>query len=381
MKALSAKEALEQLRAYVESQGYAGWDPYDALNSRLVRGLCLGGKWSRIAATQGMKRCPINLRKLFGVPKGVNPKALGLFLRGYSRLYALNPEAETMERMRFLAARLEELKSVGFTGHGWGYNFDWQSRAFFLPKGTPTAVNTAFIGHALVEAWKATREEGFLRLAIPAADFLAGGLRRLKGPRGFCFSYTPIDEYAVHNANLLAASLLSRVGKITSRNEQMDLAREAAAYSMHFQREDGSWYYSEWEEARFIDSFHTGFNLEALRLMLEDGTAEDYREGYDKGVRFYREHFFCGDGTPKYYHDKKYPLDIHAAAQAVAFFSRGGREERELARKVVSWTLKHMRSEKGYFYYQRGRWWVNRIPYMRWAQAWAFRALAEYVSS
>jgi len=35
-----------------------------------------------------------------------------------------------------------------------------------------------------------------------------------------------------------------------------------------------------------------------------------------------------------------------------------------------------MRSSEGYFYYQRHRFHTNRIPYMRWSQAWMMYALA-----
>jgi len=31
------------------------------------------------------------------------------------------------------------------------------------------------------------------------------------------------------------------------------------------------------------------------------------------------------DGTPKYYHDRIYPIDIHSPAQAICFFSREGK--------------------------------------------------------
>ena len=36
-----------------------------------------------------------------------------------------------------------------------------------------------------------------------------------------------------------------------------------------------------------------------------------------------------------------------------------------------------MRSPHGYFYYQRHRLFTNRIPYIRWSNAWIFRGLSE----
>ena len=48
--------------------------------------------------------------------------------------------------------------------------------------------------------------------------------------------------------------------------------------------------------------------------------------------------------------------------------------------KMVKWMIDHMQDEEGYFYYRIGRWVPNKIPFMRWAQAWAFFALTNYLS-
>jgi hypothetical protein len=39
--------------------------------------------------------------------------------------------------------------------------------------------------------------------------------------------------------------------------------------------------------------------------------------------------------------------------------------------------MKNMAAADGSFYYQRHRLWTNRVPYMRWGQAWMLRALAK----
>lgn len=43
-------DSLDRLRTYIESQNFRGYDPYDALNSPLLRLLTLGRKYPRIAA-------------------------------------------------------------------------------------------------------------------------------------------------------------------------------------------------------------------------------------------------------------------------------------------------------------------------------------------
>src|SRR5262249_391112 len=126
------------------------------------------------------------------------------------------------------------------------------------------------------------------------------------------------------------------------------------------------------------DSFHTGFNLVSLESIIKDCQIVEWQEALERGWRYYNLHFFLADGTPKYYHNELYPIDIHSAAQAVITFARlkhlsdnPGRIER-----LVDWTVSNMWDQRGFFYFQRSRNFVNKIPYMRWSQAWMAYALA-----
>ena len=65
---------LNDLKAYVETADYAGYDPYDALSSPLIRLISSKSKNLRIVFTQFLRRCPVNLRPLLGIKKGHNPK-------------------------------------------------------------------------------------------------------------------------------------------------------------------------------------------------------------------------------------------------------------------------------------------------------------------
>jgi uncharacterized protein YyaL (SSP411 family) len=369
---------IAKISDYCSQENFSGYDPYDGLNSSVTRALSFGRKYGRIAFIQGFKKLPFNLRPLLGVKKGHNPKGLGLFLGGYAKLYKTNQNPEHLNQISLLLDLLEKSKSKNFSGTCWGYNFDWQSRAFFLPKYTPTIVNSSFIGHALLDTYEYTQEQQALDMAVSIKEFILNDLHRTKDFDSFCFSYTPIDKTTVHNANLLGASLLIRLYDVTGDPTLRNAALESLAYTMKHQHDDGSWYYAETAMQSWIDSFHTGFNLQAIRTFLTLGEGEGYRSAYEKGVRYYSDNFFLADGTPKYYHDRVYPIDIHAPAQAIAFFSGEGKAYRELTDRVLGWTLEHMKDPKGYFYFRKGRNWTNKIPYMRWSQAWMFHALTEY---
>lgn len=316
---------------------------------------------------------------MLGIKKEYNPKGLGLILWGYAKLCAFDKKPEYLQKIDQLIELLAALKSPNCSGNGWGYNFDWQSRAFNVPKFTPTIVNSSFIGHALLDTHKLTGNQRALELALPIKEFICKDLSRRKEEGSICFSYTPIDNYFVHNANLLGASILIRLHKQTGDFKSKDVALSALEYSIKHQKEDGSWFYSEKEGAHWIDSFHTGFNLQAIKYFLDEGNAKEYNNSFKKGVKFYAENFFVNDGTPKYYHNKIYPIDIHCPAEAIVFFSKMGEEYKELTEKVLNWTIINMQAPEGYFYFQKNRFYTNKIPYMRWSQAWAFHALTEYL--
>jgi len=213
------QNCIQEMLSYIESEDYAGYDPYDALNSPFLKRIGAKNKWVRIGATHLIRRSPINLRPLFGIRKGHNPKGIGLFLWGYSRLYALTKEQRYLERIDYILNLLEQLRSEGYSGSCWGYNFDWQSWTFMRPKGTPTIVNTSFIGHALLDCYELTGKQKALEMAIPIKAFILDDIHRIGSNGMFCFSYTPVDTEAVHNANLLGASILARLIRYCEDNQ------------------------------------------------------------------------------------------------------------------------------------------------------------------
>ena len=369
---------LDDLRRYVEDRDFRGYDPFDALNSPFLKALSGRSKYLKIAFTQALKRCPVNLRPLLGVEKGHNPKGLGLFLWGYARIYGAGQDPAVLDKIRALLDLLDRMKSPGYSGNCWGYNFDWQNRGFYLPRFTPTIVNSAFIGHALLDTYRQTGLQRALDMAVPIKEFILNDIPRQREGSSFCFSYTPLDSSAVHNANLLGASLLMRLSAVSGETSLRDAALSSLAYSLKYQNEDGSWPYGRSKMQSWIDSFHTGFNLQSLHYFLQEG-ADECRSAFDRGARFYEDRFFLEDGRPKYYHDRTYPLDIHSAAQAVVSFSLFKPRDDGLPERVVTWMVSHLRSPQGAFYYQKGRWLTNRILYMRWSQAWAFHALTSWL--
>ncbi len=386
------KSSFFKLKIYCEQENFAGWDPYDGLNSKFFQVLPLK-KWdlARLAWIQGFKRSPINFRPLFGVPKEHNNMGLGLFLSGYCQLYEIaqtgnhqfGSAEEIFTKIKYLSDLILSYQSKGFSGSCWGYNFDWQARRLFLfPAHTPNVVVTAFCTEALFEAYEITKDNKLLETALSASEFVCNDLKRSKVKGGFLFSYSPIDgNNTVYNASLLGAKILLLNYKYTRDEVLLDLSKEAIYTAVKGQKQDGSWVYGLLPIQNWIDSFHTGFNLNALQLYVEITGDHGVVESIEKGMIFYLKNFFLENGMPKYYHDRTYPVDIHCPGQLLITLNKLEKfnEHKELANRVLNWTIKNMQDDKGYFYYQLKKRWSSKIPYMRWSNAFMFSAMSNYL--
>lgn len=373
-----------KLKQYVEKEEYKGWDPYDGLNSKVYQQFPFSDwKYARWFWIQLFKRNPINLRGILKVPKDYNTKGIGLFLNGYSKLYQLSlngskefgsPE-EIRKKIDFLGDLLIQLQSPDQPGACWGYNFDWQNRVFFQPKGTPTVVATSFVANAFHEAYVATKDGKFLKMLLSSCDFITQGLNRTHYQNGdFIFSYSPLDYSQVYNASLLGARLLAQGYNYSGNKEWLDLSKRAIKTIVSLQSEQGAWVYGVAKNQQWIDSFHTGFNLECIADYGKFTGDHSFQYSINKGLDFYLNNFFLEDGRPKYYHNKIYPLDIHSPAQLLITLIKTNQvnEHKKLIENIISFTIKHMQDKKGYFYYQLKPIISSKIPYMRWAQSWMF---------
>ncbi|MCK4395665.1 MAG: glycoside hydrolase family 88 protein [Candidatus Marinimicrobia bacterium] len=366
-----------KLEEYISKEKWKGWDPFDALNSKLLKSLTLNNKLLGIFFTHLLKKLPLNLRGVLGIKRDYNPKAIGLFASGYLLNYQRTSDKRYLERAKFFIDWLIDNFSKGYSGYCWGYNFDWPNRAFYAKKGIPTIVNTSFIANAFIDAYKMLDNEKYLRIARSSCDFIIKDLNRFIENDTFCFSYTPIDNSRIHNANILGSALLARVYSLTKEDILLDYCDKSVRFTVKHQNDNGSWYYGEAKNQKWIDLFHTGYVLESLENYIRFTGNRDYEENLKTGFDFFLENFF-ENGVPKYYHNQVYPIDVHCSAQAIITLLKLKRldgNSTELAKKVAAWTIKNMHDERDYFYYQKYRHYINKIPYMRWIQAWMFKAL------
>jgi hypothetical protein len=338
-------EIRQQLYDRAAARKWRGIDPYDGLTSPLA--CLLPGKLARQGWTQLHRRSRINLRSLCGIRPQLNSTTVALF--------ALGSGAEKLREL---------LRGMQNPDGGWGYPFPWQSRAFFAPANTSNLICTYWAAKAL-HGCHPERSEGSQSLPREAEilrsaqnDNVVGMAREFITKnllRDGWITYIAGSDTQVHNINLLGAALLGR--------------EDCAEWSVRRQRADGSWPYGEAANQQWVDNFHTGYCLVALR---ETGW---FTEAAARGFEFWDRHFWSADFAPRYYADGSGPVDIHCCAQGILTYLAFG--EREKAARVAEWAVKNMWDSRGYFWYQRG----NRINYLRWSQAWMYCALSKLLQA
>jgi hypothetical protein len=373
-------DATHALRTWIESRQFEGYEPFDLLNSPY-----LGHSWARQALPgiliiqAGKRLAGQRIRRLLKVPPSRNPKALGLCLSAYCDLAqsGCNVSAQAM----WLKNELIRLRSPHEAEFCWGYDWDFFSlRGPRLPAFSPNCIATYFCATAMLEMSEVFGDPEARAIGESAARFMATRLQRsFESDDAVCFSYTPNGKTWIYNSSALVGVLLARVGRLLGNDAYLSLGRKAMVFLEKGQLESGGWYYGQLRRQRWIDSFHTSYNVCALLDYQRITGDSSFEQAMLTGHRYYQATFSTKEGAPKYFHNRVFPIDIHACSQAIlhfAAFSPIDPAALERASKTFHWTGTHMAAADGSFYYQRHRLWTNRTPYMRWGQAWMFRALA-----
>lgn len=373
------ESAFLKLYDYITKNEWSGSDPFDGLNSPVLKTVFGGNRYSAIVIVQLFKRSPVNLRKLFRVQERINAKGVGLYLAGLCRLYNTSywDEHQAQQAADWLLEH--RTNQTGYAA--WGYPFDWPNRGFYAPAGTPTVVNTVFIGHALLDYYRVTGSTKYLDTAQSSGYFIIRDLNRFEQNDSFCFSYTPQDNRYIHNANLLAAGYLARLYRFAGNKDFFEPAARSVRFSVKAQSPDGRWPYGIARRDSWVDHFHTVFNLLSLKYFVESIELSEAQQAFKIGSDYYFNQFFDGF-LPKFYPDKLFPIDSHSVANAIIALlhleppvALGDKIE-----NLLAWSISRMQAPNGGFYYQKNRYYMNKILYMRWSQMWMFLALASYLS-
>jgi len=389
-------KALFVLEQWIKKQRYQGYDPYDIKGHpyihKLFSGKSVFSKYPRHLMLQIIDRYPFLLRKGFKIGPEINPKAMGLFMTAYARLYQIHGREQFLNQGLDCAEWLLKHPSGGYPGLSWGYPFDWQS-VVFIPKETPSGVVTSVAGEGFLLLYEITGQEKFLDACLKIGEFFTQALRvTFRDNDQVCFSYTPIDDFRVHNANLFVGEFLARVGQLADKQEWIEIGRQCGNFAVSDQNPDGSLCY--WAKPQQdshsggvcrIDHYHTGFEIRKLYGLWKVTGDHVFQKAYQAYWDFYKNNFIGRDFFPKMTPENYYPVNIHSCAEAILLCSvlaPDHKECEEMARKFIDWTFTHMMIRHGEFRYMIKKTPFGRlkidIPFIRWNQAWMFRALTEF---
>ncbi|MGF1765615.1 aspartate-semialdehyde dehydrogenase [Aliivibrio kagoshimensis] len=376
---LIARNTLEQS----SQQAFAGQDPFDGLNSSIFT---LLPKFKKglvgLAWTQFHKRSIINFRPLANVEQKRNPKGVALFILGLIEDFnRTNDDSYLNTAIELADWLLTQQSDVSTWKHAcWGYHFDWNARAFFVPKGKPNIITTIYVAQALYQLSLLTENTEYQAAAIDSAHFIVNTLYNEHDERRF-FAYIPGETAFVHNASLWGAAWVGFVANLTNNSEYRQLALTVARQSVVEQNEDGSWVYGARHHHQFIDGFHTGYNLEALDMLRLALSTSEFDDAIQKGLTYYRSELLESDGTAKYYNNNRYPLDMHCVSQAVLTLLKVSKTDADiqLATKVISKSIDTLyMPKKRRFVYQKHKYFTNKVNYIRWTQAWVYYSFSLY---
>jgi len=371
--------SIQKVEKWVEDHNYKGYEPFDGLSS-FLRPLTFGNLFLDRLLMQLIRQSPINLRPIFGIKPLDSTIGRGYMASGYLTMLKVTGNENYKAKAVSCLDWLMENKSPVYSDYSWGKHFDYASRSGRYPQFEPITIWTSLIGHVFFDAYEILQEKKYLLVAESVCAWIMK-LPRIQTDSGHCLHYYPSEDEGstCHNPNMMAAALLAKTAKHLGKREQLYVAKEAMQYSCTRQLPDGAWYYGEKSQYHWIDNFHSGYNLDSLKLYIEYTNDRSYEANLSWGFKFYKEHFFDESGRPKYYHNRTYPIDSQCASQAIETLTNfADRDESSLALalKVAQWTIDNMQDKEGYFYYRQYPLLKAKTPMLHWAQATTYRALS-----
>ncbi len=387
MRSLNVIDSLVFLDEWIINHEYEGWDPFDALNSRLFKDL--KNPYIRMILIQINKYSVINLRPALLIETSKDPKGIFLIIQAYSMLYDITKNEGYKDKIRKLIPIFESnsLKNI--------YKFDcWASHYFQhvgidkseLEPNSPDIIGTCQAIIALVKSYSVLKEKALKEMAISATHFLLESFLD-RSENGYFFKYTISERNKiVLNASAQALEAISQILTIYKNENFLEDSMNVVEMLINEQRSDGSWIYSKYlnGKERIQLDFHQGYMIDGLLAIQPFMRINDDKKlilCIEKGLEFYEKKLFRKDGCGYYRYPSFYPIDIHNQAQGIITFSKLGKLNHkylEFADKITEWTILNMQDPEGYFYYQKHRFFTNKIPYMRWSQAWMMLALSTF---
>lgn len=386
---LDINDSINKLNNWILNNGWEGFDPYDVADYIIQvekKGIKLSDK-DKAAFNNLNELDPGSIREQLNINKKSNAKAMGLLLKSNCTLYIATNKIEYLKEAEKIADWLITNKSKLYNYYCWGYPFDWHSK-IFIPIDTPSSVVTSVVGDGFYSLYSITKNRKYIEVLNSIGEFFVKELNIDHiNENIICFSYTPIDDFHVHNANLFVAEFLVKLGELIENKNYIDMGLKAVNYALSEQNDDGSIFYwgkvQNYANPDFLDSYHSGFEIRCLFGVYNVTGLSYIKDAYERYLDFYIKNYIAENG--KIYRFPKLrntsTVNIHGVAEAILMLSTILPEYQDIQQiltKIVNWAIKTFQHEEGWFGYSIINNHKVMFPYFRWGESWMFRALTEY---
>lgn len=390
------KNILNMLEIYIEKEEYKGWDPYDALNSKLINIITSIHPFVQRIAIHLLKNSPINMRNFLGIDKDYNPTALSLFLDGYVNLYHIYNNKKYIEKANYLKDKLYSMSCINNDKEiGWGRNFKFITTKETHELNKPLTFLNAKITLSILNLYEVTKDSLILKNTEKAIYSILKNGRVFETKEGIFIGYSSDSSPRyIFNASILTAELILKYLSYIRQNNRMifdieiyQLAVKLIDTVLNKQQSDGKWYYGYNHDFSILGNldFHQGFVSDSLLNIAKytNYKKDEILQAYNLGIDFMRREQISQDGKFKWRLPKEYPIDIHNQAQGIISLSRNNKEASENKLKaLLDYTIENFHDKhSGFFYYQKNRLYTIKIPFIRWGEGWMFYALSEYIKN
>ncbi len=297
---------------------------------------------------------------------------------------ALDKDSYYKRAVNFLEV-LKNTRCPGYENYCWGYPFNWETIRGTIREGTPLITTAPYVYEAFRQVWKLDHSEEWFGIMRSIAKH---GLQDYKdietSSKASTCSYTPDPRQSVGvvNANAYRAFLLLTAAKDFSEDKFSKAGERNLNFVLEAQNPDGSWYYANDGKRLFVDHFHTCFVLKALAKVESVTNGRGCTEAIEKGVNYYVENLFDGDGLPKPFSRRPrltvYRRELYDYAECInlAILLRGRFPKLDrILPIVVNDVLNRWQEKDGSFRSRHLFLGWDRTPMHRWAQSQLFRSL------
>ncbi len=387
---------LNELENYFEKKGYLGYDPYDVYDTKIYHILKNHNDIFLIKVFLVIyEQICIFFPRLFRfllISKSINHKSVALmglarinrFINTKNKIYL----KKAIQDCEFL---FDEFKIHGQTKYlSFGYPFHWYS-PIPLPAYTPSGIVSVHCGLLFLKTYELTGLDKYKKWSIEIANFCLNELNHFENGKGeICFSYTPLDNYCVHNVNLFVSNYLIKVGNKFKIDKYFSFGKKSFEYSFNALPHKG--YLPYWAKdsklidkkvINHIDHYHTAYELRLMHEISNDLGDNDIKLKIEEKVKQYFNDFYNNEKFPKYQPKSLYPINFATITESIymrIIFSKMMKLSSEDNEKYIKFVLNKVSYGKNKYLYQIRKFFSFNLmvkgDFHRWIYSWLYYVLS-----